>query len=206
VLTGADVEGRRVYFGTDTRLDQLLLGAALAAWFVQRPASKTGSLALRLAGWAGIAFLTWRVFDSVYFRWWYPTVGLAAIGLASVAVIVCVVTDSSPVLKWVFGMRWLRWVGTLSYSLYLWHVPAIRLVGRSPLEHSTVLKILAGASLSLVLAAASYRYVEQPFLRRRKRHEQLRATKADVDASAPLAHSPALRRGRLSLLSGRKRR
>lgn len=79
VLVDAGVEGRRIYFGTDTRLDQLLLGAALAAWFVRRPASAAGSLMLRLGGWAGVVFLTWRVFDPVYFREWYPTVGLAAI-------------------------------------------------------------------------------------------------------------------------------
>jgi peptidoglycan/LPS O-acetylase OafA/YrhL len=184
VLVTAEVDGRRIYFGTDARLDQLLLGAALAAWFVQRPTSARGSVALRLAGWAGVAFLTWRLFDPVYFREWYPTVGLAAIGLASAAIIGCVVTDSSSVLKWALTMRWLRWVGALSYSLYLWHVPAIRLVSVSPLGQSTVLRIFGGISLSFVLAAASYRYVEQPFLRRRKRHEQLRDTKADADAAA----------------------
>jgi hypothetical protein len=49
----------------------------------------------------------------------------------------------------------------LSYSLYLWHVPAIRLVEGSPLGQFTVLRILGGISLSFVLAAASCRYVEQ---------------------------------------------
>jgi peptidoglycan/LPS O-acetylase OafA/YrhL len=172
VLVDAGVEGRRIYFGTDTRLDQLLLGAALAAWFVRRPASAAGSLALRLCGWAGVAFLTWRLFDPVYFCGWYPTVGLAAIGMASAAIIACVVTDSSSVLGWALNWCWLRWVGALSYSLYLWHVLAIRVVENSPLGQWTTPRILRGVSLSFVLAAASYRYVEQPFLRRRKRYEQ----------------------------------
>lgn len=184
VLVDAGVEGRRIYFGTDTRLDQLLLGAALAAWFVRRSASAAGSLALRLGGWAGVAFLTWRLFDPVYFRGWYPTVGLAAIAMASAAIIACVVTNSSSVLGWVLNWRWLRWVGALSYSLYLWHVPAIRVVENSPLGQWTIPRILGGIALSFVLAAASYRYVEQPFLRRRKRYEQLRATKADAEATA----------------------
>ncbi len=176
-------EGRRVYFGTDTRLDQILLGAALAAWFVRRPASAKGSWALRLAGWAGVAYLAWRLFDSIYFRWWYPTVGIASIGLASVAVLGCVVTRSSPTLGWVLRRRSLRWVGALSYSLYLWHVPAIRAVDRTVLADVTLVKILAGVALSFLLAAASYRFVEQPFLRRRRKHEQLAATKADAEGS-----------------------
>ncbi len=180
---GAD--GPRIYFGTDTRLDQLLIGAAVAAWFVHRPphaGRASGSRVLRLAGWAGVLFLAWRLFDPVYFRAWYPAVGIAAIGLASAAVIACVVTRSCPWLRWTFSWAWLRWVGTLSYSLYLWHVPAIRLVDQLPLASATPLRVLAGLVLSFLFAAASYRYVEQPFLRRRRRHEQLRGTKADVDA------------------------
>jgi peptidoglycan/LPS O-acetylase OafA/YrhL len=183
------VEGRRVYFGTDTRLDQLLLGAALAAWFVRRPASARGSWALRMAGWAGIGFLAWRLFDSIYFRWWYPTIGIASIGLASAAILACVVTTSSPTLSWILGRRWLRWVGTLSYSLYLWHVPAIRAVDRTFLGQQTPLKILGGLALSFLLAAASYRFVERPFLRRRRGHERLQATKAEAEGNGDVRGS-----------------
>lgn len=184
VILAQAVEGRRVYFGTDTRLDQILLGAALAAWFVRRPASAKGSWALRLAGWAGVAYLAWRLFDTVYFRWWYPTVGLASIGLAAAAVLACLVTGSSPTLGWLLRRRWLRWTGTLSYSLYLWHVPAIKAVERSFLGESAPLRILAGVVLSFLLAAASYRFVELPFLRRRRNHEQLAATKAEAEGGS----------------------
>src|SRR5215203_3627476 len=183
VLVDAGVDGRRIYFGTDTRLDQLLLGAALAAWFVRRPVSARGSWPLRLTGWAGVAYLAWRLFDSIYFRWWYPTVGIASIGLAAAAVLACVVTGSSPTLGRLLGLRWLRWIGTLSYSLYLWHVPAIRAVDRWLVAGPGPLRILAGVMLSFLLAAASYRFVEQPFLRRRRRHERLAATKAEAEAT-----------------------
>src|SRR5215207_2414801 len=199
VLTADDVAGRRIYFGTDTRLDQLLLGAALAAWFVRRPVSARGSWPLRLAGWAGVAYLAWRLFDSIYFRWWYPTVWIASIGLAAAAVLAWVVTGSSPTLGWLLGLRWLRWIGTLSYSLYLWHVPAIRAVDRSVLSQTGPLRAVAGLALSLLLAAASYRFVERPFLRRRRRHEQLRATKAETEGTG----DAALRPGRLHALRRR---
>ena len=183
-LTSAGVVGRRVYFGTDGHLDQLMMGAALAIWFVARPMEKANLLLIKLAGWAGVAFLAWRLFDPEYFRWWYPTIGLAATGLASTAIIGCLVTNASPILKAVLSTRWLRVVGVLSYSLYLWHVPAIRLVERSPLSQSRTLFTIGGVVLSLLFAGASYQFVERPFLRRRRAHERLRATKADAEATA----------------------
>ena len=52
----------------------------------------------------------------------------------------------------------LRWFGKISYGLYLWHWPLIVAVGWK-----------LGVPLAVVVAALSYRFVEQPFLRRRKR-------------------------------------
>jgi peptidoglycan/LPS O-acetylase OafA/YrhL len=198
-VLAAGVEGRRIYFGTDTRLDQLLLGATVAAWFVQRPAAATGSWVLRYAGWAGVAFLAWRLFDSIYFRAWYPTLGLAGIGVAAAAVIGCVVTGSSPTLGWILSRRLLRWVGALSYSLYLWHVLAIKAVDHSFLAGTGPPRVLACLLLSFLLAAASYWFVEQPFLRRRRKHERLLATKADAEDAG------AGRLRRLSSLVGGRR-
>jgi peptidoglycan/LPS O-acetylase OafA/YrhL len=53
----------------------------------------------------------------------------------------------------------LRWTGKISYSLYLWHIPLLVAFG------------LAGIPLAFGVAAASRRYVEEPFLRRRRRTE-----------------------------------
>jgi hypothetical protein len=45
------------------------------------------------------------LFDPVYVRERYPIVGLAAIGMASAAIIACMVTYSSSVLRW--ALNWL---------------------------------------------------------------------------------------------------
>jgi peptidoglycan/LPS O-acetylase OafA/YrhL len=50
----------------------------------------------------------------------------------------------------------LRWFGKISYGLYIWHFPVYALVGWE-----------LGIPVSIAAAALSYRYVEQPFLRRR---------------------------------------
>ncbi len=51
---------------------------------------------------------------------------------------------------------WLRGFGKISYGLYLWHWPLYYALGWK-----------LGLPLAILVAAASYRYVEQPFLRRR---------------------------------------
>ena len=58
----------------------------------------------------------------------------------------------------IFELPVLRWFGKISYGLYLWHWPLIVAVGWK-----------LGVPLAVATAAFSYRFVEQPFLRRRKR-------------------------------------
>jgi peptidoglycan/LPS O-acetylase OafA/YrhL len=58
----------------------------------------------------------------------------------------------------IFEHSVLRWFGKVSYGLYLWHWPLIVAVGWK-----------LGVPLAIVVAALSYRFVEQPFLRRRSR-------------------------------------
>ena len=53
-------------------------------------------------------------------------------------------------------LRPLRYLGRISYALYLWHLPLIVAFGWK-----------VGVPLALVVAALSYRFVELPFLRRR---------------------------------------
>jgi peptidoglycan/LPS O-acetylase OafA/YrhL len=56
--------------------------------------------------------------------------------------------------------RPLVWIGTLSYSLYLWHVPVLWAFDR----HDRAIALI----VSFILAWLSYRYVERPFRRRRR--------------------------------------
>jgi len=63
---------------------------------------------------------------------------------------------------------WLSWrplvaVGLISYGLYLWHFPLIWAA------RSASIPPVAGALTAIVVAAASYRWVEMPFRRKVKR-------------------------------------
>jgi peptidoglycan/LPS O-acetylase OafA/YrhL len=58
----------------------------------------------------------------------------------------------------------------ISYSYYLWHLPILESIGEASWEPESTVGLLA-VSLPICLAAAhlSYRFVESPFLRLRRR-------------------------------------
>jgi peptidoglycan/LPS O-acetylase OafA/YrhL len=71
------------------------------------------------------------------------------------------------------SLRPIAWLGTVSYGIYLWHLPLGQWLARGftpdipPLERMVVL-LTVGTALTLIWSAFSYRFVEQPFLQRKK--------------------------------------
>jgi peptidoglycan/LPS O-acetylase OafA/YrhL len=79
----------------------------------------------------------------------------------------------------------LAWIGVISYSIYLWHLPVAELLGvrRDPAHFSahgldlatkahhftTPILFALTLAVTLVIAGLSYRFVELPFLRRKER-------------------------------------
>jgi peptidoglycan/LPS O-acetylase OafA/YrhL len=73
----------------------------------------------------------------------------------------------------------LVWVGTASYSLYLWHVPILSLIRESALGYSAMGAVLALA-LTVAAAALSRTFVELPILRLRSRVTVIREPAAGL--------------------------
>lgn len=91
---------------------------------------------------------------------------------ASLAVLVCscvIVEDHG--LAWLLRARPVRYVGVVSYGLYLLNSTAIGLVRRVFPERAadSAFVFFASLPLALALAALSHRYFEAPFLRLRDR-------------------------------------
>jgi peptidoglycan/LPS O-acetylase OafA/YrhL len=156
----------RVYFGTDTRLSGLLLGAALAVvwtpWRTKATASRAAGPVLDAVGACALVVLVWffwRVneFDPFVYRGGFLLLDVCCV------VLIAVLVHPSARLNRLLALPPLVWIGVRSYSIYLWHWP-IFMVTRPELDLPfgglPVLVIRVG--LTLVAAELSYRFVEQP--------------------------------------------
>jgi peptidoglycan/LPS O-acetylase OafA/YrhL len=165
----ASADTARLYFGADTHAMTVLVGAALA--IVWRPGSlprqipRSAQAAVGIAGMAAIltlsAIFVWGAESSA---WLYRG------GFLGVAVVTAllVMAASHPAAKFglLLGNPIMKWLGTRSYGIYLWHWP-IFLVTRPDLDVPLRGWWSAALSLSLTFAAAeiSYRWLEMPIRR-----------------------------------------
>ena len=164
-VPGADPS--RVYYGTDTHASALFIGSALAlSWPLRRlqALSHDSTRIPDALGLAGIAVLAWALghFDGTD-RVLYPA-GLVAAALAAGAVVLA--AASPGLVSWALGRSALRWIGVRSYGIYLWHWPVIALAAAAfPQPRLPAWIWLPEIALSAGIAAASWRWVEEPIIR-----------------------------------------
>jgi peptidoglycan/LPS O-acetylase OafA/YrhL len=185
VLIHNAVGGTRIYFGTDTRFDELLVGCLAGALYVARPVRRIGSRWLKAATFAAGLFLLYRILMPDPWDYWSQRISLTLVAVATVVVIYTCVTGSFPLLTRALSFKWLVFLGTISYSLYLWHVPA-SLFMREVAHLSGWRLVVSATVLALTAACGSYYLVERTFLKRRRAHERLGATKADLEGEITL--------------------
>ena len=151
----------RAYLGTDTRVWELLLGGlgamALAhAGPVRRRASWSAASVLAVGGVAlalvvGTGPPTW-MWDG----------GLVAVAAATLVVVVGSVRHPEGAVARVLAIGPLRWLGRISYSLYLWHWPVIVLMTAQNTGVSGAPLLICRLAAMLSAACLSYVLVERP--------------------------------------------
>jgi len=164
----------RIYNGPDTRADQLLVGALLAVVLARLRADDPRlallrSWAQRLC-WPALALLgliAWQVPITEASRWnpVWCTVGFLAAAVLSAVVVAALELCPRSWPSRLLSVSAAAWVGrNLSYGMYLWHYPVIRLLSDLGVEGGRLLP--AGLAATVAAALASYLLVERPLSRR----------------------------------------
>lgn len=160
-----DVPLGNVYAFTFTRADAILVGC-LAAYLVRRDPG----LVARLRPWTPFAISVMLLMFVAADRGHEITyeILLPLFALTAGVFIIGVMHEDSR-LQPLLTKSWLRRVGRLSYGLYLWHVPVIKYTQFRWPEASPMLAVPLALLASWLLAEASWRIIETPFLRLKDR-------------------------------------
>jgi peptidoglycan/LPS O-acetylase OafA/YrhL len=155
-----------LYTRTVSRADALLVGALVAQLWVRRRLPRRG---LTLVAWPALAFflyaVVWDLPTSFLYRGGYTIVALA------VALILVAVLQTSWKVNDVLRLPALRTFGRISYALYIWHLLIFTAVLREEGRLAPAVRLGTALALSAIVVSASWKFVEQPFLRWKDRLE-----------------------------------
>jgi peptidoglycan/LPS O-acetylase OafA/YrhL len=211
IVLVSDATRDRVYFGTDTRAQALLIGAAASALLVRDwPSMNRGWCLIRtrwgrriarflpVAGVAGLAAATH-----------YATGGagdfrhglLIGVAIAAVFVVAPVAMEQRGAIARVLALPPLVWLGTISYGVYLWHWPIFLALNGERTGWTGLPLFAARCAATVVVAGASWWFIEQPIRRWRPARVPLLPLAAATVASAtavtlmvvPVGTGPGLR-------------
>jgi peptidoglycan/LPS O-acetylase OafA/YrhL len=202
----------RIYYATDTRIDAILVGCALALlvrearleslWRRLESAAWFPSLAL-LAALGTIAWAT-------QYRWRTETFGYTVMAMASSTLLLAIFLQPQCWISRLLAARPLVHLGRISYGVYLFHAPLLtglevklRFSAQhiEPARYLPMLGLLAFGSVGV--AALHYHAVERRFLALRRPRPFLADSRAVPSAPHAASESPDLKgTGALGAASG----
>lgn len=168
-LPEPDVAVFRWIIQLPARIDQFAIGMAVAWWLAARPLPGAGwRSAAASAGLALLGAVAWITvahgdeLTAARLPWAYWQAPLAALGCAGLILAAATPGDG---LNRLWRSVPMTWLGTISYSLYLWHYPVLGWLTGRGLAGGTL--VAAAIAAALPVAWLSWRLFERPFVRRR---------------------------------------
>jgi len=165
---GADYE--RIFFATDTRVDSILFGCALAVagnpaleqdWQISERLLKFVLLPLGLVLLVGSLLVRAEIFRD--------TVRYTIQGIALYPIFIASIRFPEWILFKPLNWKWVRFVGVLSYSLYLVHFMVIKFLLTVVPDLGTLVIGVLSLIISLALSYAIYIYAEVPAAKLKKK-------------------------------------
>jgi peptidoglycan/LPS O-acetylase OafA/YrhL len=169
-------------YGTDTRAQGILLGAALglAAVHGMLPVRLGARTVLAAAGWAAALLLGLAFAGVIGSRSgaFLENGGYTLVALAAAVVLAYLVVEPRGVMARVLAWRPVRNVGRISYGLYLWHLPVFLVLDANRTGLSFWPRLVLQFAVTFAAAGLSFVAVERPALGLKRRFERVR-TSAD---------------------------
>jgi peptidoglycan/LPS O-acetylase OafA/YrhL len=178
------------FYSLPTRAWELLVGA-VAAILLSRTGKDAENIAGKSAGAAAMAGIALIVAATATFDDGTPFPGIAALVPVSGALMVIVFASDRTLVGRVLSSPPLVGLGLISYGAYLWHQPIFAFARLRLMREPSSAEYLLLATLAVVCAAASWRYVETPFRDRRRVSRVALMASVVVGGSAVLAFSAA---------------
>jgi peptidoglycan/LPS O-acetylase OafA/YrhL len=179
VLFHRSASQNRLYLGTDTRSQCLFIGCALAVGLVLltkrshtegrlqpgelwTPAGNFGRTLCGLGGMVGL-LLAGAIWVATSTTSAFPYEGgFFVIGLATAGVILSIIgAPRSPVPR-LLSLPPIRYIGRISYGLYIWHWPLFIWVNEARTGLSGYSLFVVRVAVTFAVAIASYHLIEQP--------------------------------------------
>ena len=189
LVFGFHVTKERTYVASDTRVDSILFGCLLAVYgnpFLDMPTCSAERIKNFWVPVAVAALIVsfglgriWHDFDQ--------TLRYTVQGAALIPIFIAAVRYPTwGIFRWL-NVPWVRFVGLLSYSLYLLHTTVLYGIQRWTHWHAPLVG-LASLAVSLALATLIYHFVEKPCARLRKRLSHVRRP---IETPVPVASPEA---------------
>lgn len=157
----------RIYYGTDTRAAELLLGGLLAVVLSHQHLRRRLALRLRwrtaaiTAGVVALVIQAWCWWNVPQTSEWLYRGGFGMYAVLSCAVILAASLPSGPIRS-ALSSPVLGWFGRYSYGIYLIHWPIFLTFRQLFPDQGRWAQTVAALGVTIGLALLSYRFVEQP--------------------------------------------
>jgi peptidoglycan/LPS O-acetylase OafA/YrhL len=163
----------RLYYGTDTRAQALLVGSFLGAVGSHRG----GSFSIVPASWSSTRPRQWLWTalggaGAFYLVWAWHALGgqdpflygggFLAVAVAAAAVIVGCVTVPTSLLTRLLSLRVLVFIGRISYGLYLYHWPLFLAINHAHTGLTGAWLLSTRMAVTFAAATVSFLFIEEP--------------------------------------------
>ncbi len=172
VLSVAGVSATQLYYGTQTHVQEVMVGAlfAIGAPAVRRwcaRPSSGGTAVISIGGWAGAIGLLWAVHVVDGSGGFLYHGGFLVIAAGAVAVIATAVEAPKHPLSRFLSLGAIGYIGRISYGLYLYHYPIFLVLNgqRTGLDNFPLLALRL--AVTGAMAVVSYHLIELPVRERR---------------------------------------